>query len=148
MPTYAIGIDFGTESGRALLLDLESGAEVAVSEVRYPRTVIDRELPETGQRLPPDWALQDPDDWVKVVETAVPEVLSRAGASADEVVGIGIDFTACTPLPVNADGAPLCTLAEWRDRPHAWPKLWKHHAAQPVADRLNAVAGERGEDFL
>jgi L-ribulokinase len=148
MPAYAIGIDFGTESGRALLLDLEGGAEVAVSELRYPSAVIDRSLPETGQPLPADWALQDPDDWVAVVETAVPDVLSRAGASADEVVGIGIDFTACTALPVAADGTPLCRLPEWRTRPHAWPKLWKHHAAQPVADRLNEVARERGEEFL
>jgi L-ribulokinase len=147
MPAYAIGIDFGTESGRALLLDLEGGAEAAVAEVRYPSTVIDRALPG-GERLPPDWALQDPDDWVEVVDTAVPEVLSRAGAQADDVVGIGIDFTACTALPVTAEGVPLCTLAGWRDRPHAWPKLWKHHAAQPVADRLNAVARERGEEFL
>ncbi len=145
---YAIGIDFGTESGRALLLDLASGEELAVSEVRYPSEVIDRRLPETGAELPPDWALQDPDDWMTVVETAVPEVMSRAGVTAGDVAGLGVDFTSCTVLPVRADGVPLCTLPEWRPRPHAWPKLWKHHAAQPVADRLNEVAGERGEDFL
>jgi L-ribulokinase len=148
MPAYSIGIDFGTESGRVLLLDLESGREVEVSEVGYANGAIDRVLPDSGERLPPDWALQDPDDWVTVVETAVPEVLSRSGAGADDVVGIGIDFTACTPLPVNAEGVPLCKLSEWRSRPHSWPKLWKHHAAQLVADRLNEVAAERGEDFL
>jgi L-ribulokinase len=147
-PAYAIGIDFGTESGRALLLDLQSGEEAAVSEVRYPSAVIDRELPETGEELPADWALQDPDDWVTVVEAAVPEVLSSAGVDKDEVAGVGVDFTSCTVLPVTRDGIPLCRLPEWRSRPHAWPKLWKHHAAQPVADRLNEVAGERGEDFL
>ena len=64
------------------------------------------------------------------------------------MIGIGIDFTACTVLPVTEDGTPLCQLDRWRDHPHAWVKLWKHHSAQPVADRLNEVAVERGEDFL
>ncbi len=147
-PAYAIGIDFGTESGRALLLDLESGAEVGVSEVRYPSEVIDRVLPATGEALAADWALQDPDDWVTVVEKAVPEVLSAAGVAAEQVAGLGVDFTSCTVLPVTAEGVPLCTLPGWRSRPHAWPKLWKHHAAQPVADRLNEVANARDEEFL
>ncbi|HEY7633300.1 MAG TPA: ribulokinase [Thermoleophilaceae bacterium] len=146
--SFAIGIDFGTESGRALLLDLGSGEEVAVAEVRYPHGVLDRVLPETGEELPGDWALQDPDDWALVVESAIPEVLARAGIAEEQVVGLGVDFTSCTVLPVTADGVPLCTLPQWRARRHAWPKLWKHHAAQPVADRLNEVAHAREEDFL
>ncbi len=145
---YAIGVDFGTESGRALLLELATGREVAVSEVRYPSGVIDQALPGTGEELPPDWALQDPDDWVAVVETAVPAVLGSSGVAGADVVGLGVDFTSCTVLPVHADGTPLCTEERWRSHPHAWPKLWKHHAAQPVADRLNEVAGERAEAFL
>jgi len=145
---YALGIDFGTESGRALLLDLRTGAEVAVSETRYRSGVIDRVLPETGEELGDDWALQDPDDWMAVVETAIPSVLAAADVPAEEVIGLGVDFTSCTVLPVRGDGVPLCTLPEWRARPHAWPKLWKHHAAQPVADRLNEVAAERNEEFL
>jgi L-ribulokinase len=144
----AIGVDFGTESGRALLLDTHSGNELASSAVRYPSTVIDRALPGTGEELPPDWALQDPDDWVTVLETAIPAVISEAGADPADVVGIGVDFTSCTVLPVTDDGVPLCTLDQWRAHRHAWPKLWKHHAAQPVADRLNEVALERSEDFL
>jgi L-ribulokinase len=145
---YSIGIDFGTESGRAMLLDLDSGDELATSVVRYPSAVIDRTLPSTGERLPSDWALQDPDDWVTVVEQALPDVVSKAGVAAGEVVGLGIDFTSCTVLPVTAEGVPLCTIDAWRERKHAWPKLWKHHAAQPVADRLNEVALERGDEFL
>jgi L-ribulokinase len=145
---YSIGIDFGTESGRALLLDPRTGEELAVSVVRYPSEVIDRSLPTTGERLPPEWALQDPDDWVTVIETAVPAVLEQAAVPAEHVVGLGVDFTSCTVLPVTRDGVPLCTLEGWRDRRHAWPKLWKHHAAQPVADRLTEVALERGEPFL
>jgi L-ribulokinase len=145
---YAIGVDFGTESGRALLLDTDSGENLATSVVRYPSAVIDRTLPSTDERLPSDWALQDPDDWVHVLEKAIPDVIRQAGVGAEEVGGLGIDFTSCTVLPVTDEGVPLCTLERWQARPHAWPKLWKHHAAQPVADRLNDVALERQESFL
>jgi L-ribulokinase len=144
----SIGIDFGTESGRVLVLDARSGEELGVSVVPYPSAVIDRSLPSTGERLPPDWALQDPDDWVKVLEEGIPAAVADAGVAPDEVVGLGVDFTSCTVLPVTDDGTPLCTLDEFRERRHAWPKLWKHHAAQPVADRLNEVALERAEPFL
>ena len=146
--SYAIGVDFGTESGRTVLLDLSNGEELASGAVRYPHGVIDRELPHTGERLPPDWALQDPDDWVLVLETGIPHVVAEAGIDPERVVGLGIDFTSCTVLPVDSDGTPLCKYEHWRGHRHAWPKLWKHHAAQPVADRLNDVALERGEEFL
>jgi L-ribulokinase len=102
----------------------------------------------SGERLPPDWALQDPDDWVTVLEDAIAYVIAEAGVNASDVVGLGVDFTSCTVLPVDADGEPLCRYERWRQRPHAWPKLWKHHAAQDVADRLNEVALERGEKWL
>jgi L-ribulokinase len=145
---YAIGVDFGTESGRAVLVDLGSGDVRAAHVVRYPSAVIDQKLPSTGERLPHDYALQDPDDWVMVLERGVPAVMKESGVDAEQVVGFGIDFTSCTVLPTTSDGVPLCTLEEWRERRHAWPKLWKHHAAQPVADRLNEVALERGDGFL
>jgi L-ribulokinase len=150
---YALGVDFGTESGRALLLDLRTGEEAAVSEVAYAHGVIDRELPQSGDRseigqLPPDWALQHSDDWLAVLDAAIPAVLEQAPSAREAVVGLGVDFTSCTVLPVTADGLPLFTQEGWRSRRHAWPKLWKHHAAQPMADRLNEVAAERGEAFL
>ena len=75
-------------------------------------------------------------------------MLAEAGVDPGDVIGIGIDFTACTMLPTTADGTPLCLLDELRGEPHAWVKLWKHHAAQPEADRINAVAAERGEPWL
>jgi L-ribulokinase len=145
---YAIGVDFGTESGRTVLLDLASGEELAVGVVRYPHGVIDRELPYSGERLGPDWALQHPDDWILVLEDGIPYVIAEAGVDPGQIAGLGIAFTSCTVLPVASDGMPLCKFEHWRRRPHAWPKLWKHHAAQPVADRLNEVALERGEEFL
>ena len=143
-----IGVDFGTESGRVLLLDVGTGEELAVSEVRYPHGVIDRTLPAGGGELPPDTALQDPGDYLEVIYRGIPEALAAGKVTSEEVIGIGIDFTCCTVLPVTEDGTPLCQVDGWSDRPHAWVKLWKHHSAQPVADRLNEVALERGESFL
>ncbi|MCY4024305.1 MAG: ribulokinase [Anaerolineaceae bacterium] len=145
---YTIGVDFGTESGRALLVDTRDGREVASAVHDYANGVIDRSLPGSDRPLPPDWALQDPQDYLDVLGNTIPAVLREGGVSAAEVVGIAIDFTACTMLPVRADGTPLCFLDEWRGEPHAWIKLWKHHAAQPQADRINAVAEARGEAWL
>jgi L-ribulokinase len=145
---YSIGIDFGTESGRALLLDLDSGDEVASVEVRYASGVLDERLPDTGEPLPTDWALQDPADWQAVVNDGVTRLLSESEIATDRVHGIGVDFTSCTVLPVTQDGVPLCTLERWRSHKHAWPKLWKHHAAQSIADRLTDVAHTRAEPFL
>ncbi len=144
----SIGIDFGTESGRVLVLDLDSGDELAVSVVPYEHGVIDRELVGTGERLPGDWALQHPGDWMQVIERGVPAAIAEAGVDPERVTGLGVDFTSCTVLPADADGMPLCLTPRWEGRRHAWPKLWKHHAAQHVADRLNDVAQERGESFL
>ncbi|MEM6431121.1 MAG: ribulokinase [Deinococcota bacterium] len=148
MPTYTIGIDFGTLSGRALLVDAATGQEVATAVLDYPHGVIDETLPTSGQTLPPEWALQHPLDYLEVIKKTVPEVLAQTSVSRDEVVGIGIDFTACTMLPVKADGTPLMSLADWQDNPHAWVKLWKHHASQPQADAINQTATERGESWL
>ena len=147
-PTYAIGIDFGTESGRALLVDVADGREVATAVLNYANGVIDARLPESGVPLEPDWALQDPDDYIEVIKRTIPAVLEESGVDPADVIGLGIDFTACTMLPVKADGTPLCRLPAYRDKPHAWIKLWKHHAAQPEADRINAVAREMGEPWL
>jgi L-ribulokinase len=144
----AIGVDFGTRSGRVLLLDLRTGEEVAVAEVRYPHGVIDSRLPSVKGELPPDTALQDPADYLEVFYRGIPEALAASKVRAEDVIGIGVDFTACTVLPVTADGTPLCQLDAFRDHPHAWVKLWKHHSAQPIADRLNEVAIERHEPFL
>jgi L-ribulokinase len=145
---YALGIDFGTESGRAILVDVADGAEVATAVHVYTNGVIDERLPESGVRLEPDFALQDPNDYIEVLKNAVPAVLKQSGVDPADVVGIATDFTACTILPTQRDGTPLCCLPEYRSRPHAWVKLWKHHAAQPEANKLNEIARELGYDFL
>jgi L-ribulokinase len=145
---YAVGIDFGTESGRAVLVDCADGTELATAVHPYANGVIDEHLPDSSVELEDDWALQDPDDYVATYREAVPALLAETGVDPADVVGIGIDFTSCTMLPTTEDGTPLCRLPEWRSNPHAWVKLWKHHAAQPEADLVNAVAAERGEPWL
>ena len=147
---YAVGVDYGTESGRAVLVEVDTGRELATAVYAYSNGVIDEHLPapDADVRLEPDWALQDPDDYIRVLKSTVPAVLAEAGVDAADVIGLGIDFTACTMLPTTVDGTPLCRIPELRRRPHAWVKLWKHHAAQPEADRINALARERGEPWL
>ncbi|WP_030158535.1 ribulokinase [Glycomyces sp. NRRL B-16210] len=144
----AIGIDFGTLSGRVVVASVADGRELASAEHVYAHGAIEEALPGSGVRLPRSWALQSPQDWVDVLRNAVPAALAAAGVAPDRVIGIATDFTACTILPTTADGTPLCELDDLRDRPHAWPKLWKHHAAQGQADRINALAAERGESWL
>ncbi|MEU8075536.1 ribulokinase [Catellatospora citrea] len=145
---YVVGVDYGTLSGRALVVRVGDGAEVGTAVHEYRHGVMDGVLAASGAPLPPDWALQDPDDYRDVLRNAVPAALAAAGVDPADVIGIGTDFTACTVLPALADGTPLCELPELRHRPHAWVKLWKHHAAQPHADRINALAHERGEPWI
>ena len=145
---YALGIDFGTESGRALLVDVDTGLEVATAVHPYADGVLDEYLPDGETKLDPDTALQNPSDWLEVLKRTIPDVLKQAGAIPEQVIGIGVDFTSCTILPVDRDGTPLCFHDEWKSRPHAWVKLWKHHGAQPEADKINELAQKRGERFL
>ena len=147
MHKYSIGVDFGTLSGRAVIVDTTTGDEVAVSVHEYKHGVMDEKLPD-GTPLGVDWALQHPQDYLDVFRTTIPAVMRMASVRPEQIAGVGIDFTACTMLPVTADGTPLCFLDEYKGRPNAWIKLWKHHAAQDEANRLNAIAEQRGEKFL
>ena len=148
--TVALGVDFGTESARAILVDCADGRELGESVYPYDHGVVGDRLPAPDDdiELGDGWALQDPADYVRSLQTAVPRALAETGVRPGDVAGIGIAFTSCTMLPTLADGTPLCALDELRREPHAWVKLWKHHAAQPEADRINAVALERGEPWL
>ncbi len=147
---YAIGVDFGTESGRSVIVDVSDGSTLATAVHPYSNGVIDERLPvdDGSVHLPPDWALQDPDDYLSVFKTTIPEILRMSGVDPTDVIGVGIDFTACTMMPALADGTPLAAVPEFRGNPHAWVKLWKHHAAQPDADRINDVARDTGQPWL
>ncbi|WP_322555683.1 ribulokinase [Sporosarcina beigongshangi] len=148
MAKYTIGVDYGSLSGRAVLVEIATGKEVATAVKEYTHKVMDEYLPDQTTKLAPDWALQHPSDYLEVLELTIPQVLKQSGVSADDVVGIGIDFTACTVMPIKTDGTPLCMTNEWSKNPHSYVKLWKHHAAQNEANRLNEIAEARGEEFL
>ncbi|MBW7474928.1 ribulokinase [Paenibacillus oenotherae] len=145
---YTIGVDYGTESGRAVLVRLSDGAEIAEHVTPYRHIVIDETLPGSGMKLEHDWALQHPRDYIEVLEQSVPEVMKASGIDPAEVIGLGIDFTACTMLPIDEAGQPLCFDPAYADQPHSWVKLWKHHAAQDEANVINEIAAQRGEAFL
>ncbi len=147
MKKYALGIDFGTLSGRSVLVDVRTGEEAAYSVSEYSHAVMSEKMPD-GSALPPDWALQHPQDYVDVLRMTVPEVMKKAGIANDQIVGVGIDFTACTLIPIKQDGTPLCFLDAFKNEPHAYVKLWKHHAAQDEANKLNEIARQRKEKWL
>ncbi len=148
---YSIGIDFGTLSGRAALFEVGNSKEICCSVLEYPHAVID-----TGSEyaeklfggLPQDFALEHPQDYLDVLATTIPDVIKKGGIDPKDIIGIGIDFTACTMLPVKNDGTPLCFIDKYKNNPYAYIKLWKHHAAQDKANKLNEIAAERGEKWL
>ncbi|MDK2809356.1 MAG: L-ribulokinase [Petroclostridium sp.] len=145
---YSIGVDYGTQSGRAVLVEVDTGKEVATAVKQYTHGVMDEYLPDGVTKLEPDWALQHPADYLEVLEVTIPAVLKEAGVNAEDVIGVGIDFTACTILPTDSEGTPLCFKDEYKSNPHSYVKLWKHHAAQDEANKLNEIAEKRGENFL
>src|SRR3954468_50815 len=138
---HVVGVDFGTLSGRAVVVQAVDGEELGSAVHEYPHGVME-------DNLPPQWALQHPDDWVEVLKTAVPAAIEAAGVDPAQIVGIATDFTACTMVATTEDGTPLSAGSRGAGEPHAYVKLWRHHAAQGQADRLNALARERGEVWL
>ena len=147
MSKYSIGVDYGSESARALLLNIKTGEEVASEMMEYPHLVMSEQLP-CGKKLEPFWALQHSKDYIDTLEYVVKKVVEKSEVSPEDIIGLGIDFTACTILPMKKDGTPLCYLDEYKSNPHAYVKLWKHHAAQDEANKLNEIANKMGEKFI
>lgn len=145
---YSLGIDYGTQSGRAVLVEVDTGNIVANSVQNYTHGVMDEYLPDGKTKLEPDWALQHPADYLEVLQVTIPAVLKESGIDPKDVIGMAIDFTACTMLPVDENYKPLCFSEELKSNPHSYVKLWKHHAAQPEANKLNETAERMGESFL
>lgn len=146
MAKYTIGIDFGTLSVRALLLNLENGEEVACSEYVYPHAI--NNIDFNGRKLPDSFALQHPDDYVDGLKSVIDGVMKKLGVGANDVKGLGIDFTSCTVIAVDENNMPMCSHAEFKFEPHAFVKLWKHHGAQKQADKMTEVAKRLNEDWL
>lgn len=147
MAKYTIGLDFGTQSGRGILVNVQTGEIVAQQMKAYAHGVMERQLPD-GTPLAADWALEHPMDYVEVLETVIPAVMKAGDVAAEDIIGIGVDVTSNTFLPVDREGVPLCLKPEFEDRPHAWMKLWKHHGGRRQADRMNEIAMRRGESFV
>jgi L-ribulokinase len=145
---YVIGVDFGTLSGRALLVRVSDGVEIASAVHRYKHGVLETTLPDGSVMLPPDWALQVPQDYRDVLRRAIPTVLKEGEVNAEDVIGIATDFTACTMVPVKSDGTPINELPGFENRPHAYVKLWKHHSSQTQAERITGIAHDRMEPWI
>ncbi len=143
MSRYTLGIDYGTLSARTVLMNCCDGSVAASAVMAYPHAVIEKELPD-GTSLPADWALEDAQDYLLALEKTVREVMDHSGVRKEDVIGIAIDFTSCTVLPADEQKRALSSLEQYRKRPHAWTKLWKHHGAQAQADEINALLTRRG----
>lgn len=143
---YVIGVDFGTLSGRAILVDARTGHIEAAKERVYSHGVITR-MPQ-DQPLAAGWALQDPADYLEVLEETIPALLWESGVPGEAVAGLGCDVTSCTILPTLEDGTPLCHLPPYRNVPHAYVKLWKHHGATGQAFRIENWARQQEPTLL
>jgi L-ribulokinase len=146
MSRYALGLEFGSDAARAVLAGTGDGREAGAATLRYPRGLLATSF--EGVELRRDSALQDPRDYLEVLRSTIPELLRQTGVDPAEIAGIGVAATSCTVLPTAADGTPLSMFNEFARQPHAYIKLWKHHAAQGHAERLTVVARARGEAFL
>jgi L-ribulokinase len=148
MPRYSIGLDFGTESVRVLVVDIADGRIAGQAVHPFEHGVIDQTLPGSSSKLPADYALQHPHDWLASAAVACTKGVRAGNIDVADVVGIGVDFTSCTMLPALLNGTPLCLLESFKGIPLAWPKLWKHHGAKRETDRINEVARGRNEPWL
>lgn len=148
MTNYTIGVDFGSLSARAVVVNIDNGDVVSSAMCDYPHAVMTDTLPDSMTKLGRDWALQHPQDYIDCLISTVKEAVIASGLAKESIIGLSVDFTACTVLPITKEGTPLCFLEQYASEPHAWVKLWKHHAAQYEADKINALAKERGESFL
>ena len=145
---YTIGIDFGTERVQALLVDVSNGKTAAEATYKYNHGIITDKLPESEIALEPGWALQHPNDYLNALKRTVPKLIKESQIDSSQVIGIGVDFTGSTIMPTTDDGTPLALLEEFKDEPHAWPKIRQHQAAQEKADRLSQIGIDRFETFL
>src|SRR5829696_9073604 len=103
MAKYSLGFDFGTESVRVVVVDIADGRVAAQASVAYAHGVIDDRLPGSNEKLPPDYALQHPQDWLDSLAAACKNAVKQSGVCGEDIIGIGVDFTSCTMLPCRAD---------------------------------------------
>lgn len=141
---YVIGVDYGTQSARAVVAEISTGNRLGEAVYRYPHGVMDAALPDGTPLVGPDWALEDPRDYLEALEKTVRGAVADAKVPKEEIGGIAIAATACTLLPVDQNLTPLAFDKAFASCPHAYAKLWKHHRAQPDAERMTR-AGTKEE---
>ena len=144
---YVIGLDYGTLSARAVIVGVHDGEVVSESVYEYPHGVL-RTVPGTEEELPSDYALQEIDDYVEAMYETIRRAVEQSGCKAEDIIGIGIDATSSTFLPLTESGKPLCKTERFKRNPHAQLKLWKHHGAQAEAERITELANRRKENFM
>ncbi|OFX70880.1 MAG: ribulokinase, partial [Bacteroidetes bacterium GWC1_47_7] len=136
MNNYVIGLDYGSDSCRAIIADASNGNEIATSVKYYPRWKAGKYCDPRSNRY-----RQHPLDYIDVLEESVREALSKAPAGvAENVVGMGFDTTGSTPALTNNEGVPLALLPEFAENPNAMFVLWKDHTAVKEADEINTLA--------
>lgn len=133
---YVIGVDFGSDSCRAVLMDACDGRRVADSSCEYPRWIAGKYCDPAGDRY-----RQHPQDYIDVFRHVIGEIAAKAGASVmAKVEGMSFDTTASTPVLVDGNGTPLALLPEFAEDPDAMFILWKDHTSKAEADEINALA--------
>lgn len=145
---YTIGINFGAESVRAIIVDVSNGNLAATSSYSYYHGIITDKLPGTDIDLDEGWALQHPQDYINALKRTVPKLMKKSKIDPDQIIGIGTSFVGSTLIPTTADGTPLALIEDYAHEPHAWPKHIYHQSAKEKADRLTQLANDRFETFL
>jgi L-ribulokinase len=141
---YVIGVDYGTDSVRSVLVDAANGNEIAADVFYYPRWKAGAYCDAAINQF-----RQHPLDYVEGLETTVKNCVAKAGADvAKKVKAISVDTTGSTPVAVDASGTPLALLPEFKENPNAMFVLWKDHTATKEAAEINAHASKNGKDFL
>lgn len=145
---YVLGIDYGTLSARAIVVESKTGRTLGECTHAYAHGVIDEKLPDSTPLAGSGWALAHPADYKDALIAIVSGAIKNAGISSEKVRALAIAATACTLVPVDKSLTPLCLFPQFSGHPHAYAKLWKHHRAQPCADRMTQIAREMEPKML
>lgn len=146
MKKYTIGLDFGSTSCRGVLVRTSDGYICAEAVMDYPHGVMTEALPD-GTPLPADFALQHPRDFRESMENVVRDLVGKC-YDPENIVGIAVDTTVSTVIALSVAFLPLCELERYSSRPHAFAKMWKHHGAAPMAERVERICKEQNRPYL
>ncbi|RKY13300.1 MAG: ribulokinase [Planctomycetota bacterium] len=144
MMTYTIGLDYGSNSVRCVIVDTSNGNEVGTAVFNYPTGNAGIILDANDHNV----ARQNPTDYIEGLEVTIKDAIEEAKILPDEIVGIGVDTTGSTPLPIDKDGTPLGLLDEFKDNPNAMAWLWKDHTGYGEAAEITELAEKEHPEYL